>query len=381
VQQAGPSSATGLRYRFAQQAAPGAAHAWTSLASVDVASPLLGGDTGFVKAAWDGALTWSWRRFAPDTGFAAPWGSSAHAAHRARVAAARAASRDAAVTAPSDDAVDDEVNGSSSSSSAPGAAAGLAPHPGPGGVLPGWLVPDAAVRLLPVRDRAQFTWADRLAGWLSAGVTVRVDAGAGLLVPTATPARGAAPAGAPPRSHILDRFFLSAGQFRGFVDGGVGPRAAASDARPTAATAALAGSDALGGDVLAFVSTRVQLPPPLPFVSLANAGVRSHVFGGVGLLAPGTSLDALLAPLRAPRPFASLAGRAAAAVREAVTSLPAALGHHVAAAWGVGVSVPMGAVGALEMNLTLGHRVPPASALGPGWLPDVALRFKLQFAQ
>jgi hypothetical protein len=81
---------------------------------------------------------------------------------------------------------------------------------------------------------------------------------------------------------------------------------------------------------------RLLGPPPLPSVTLVNAGVRSHAWANAGILLPG--------PLRSLSPV--------------VTAL--ADSARWSAAAGVGVSVPMGGLANLELNYTLAHSGPAA---------------------
>ncbi len=56
--------------------------------------------------------------------------------------------------------------------------------------------------------------------------------------------------------------------------------------REGAAEAPAARTDALGGDLYVHASARAYLPPPLPSVRLANAGVRTELFLCAGTLLP-----------------------------------------------------------------------------------------------
>lgn len=202
----------------------------------------IGGDTQFVKAEARAQHHTSFWRYQPDTGFAAPL----H--HRAQLEAA-----DRRKKHPDRDYLRPDP-----------AAKGLRPHPGP--ALFG-------VRKPAVVDGGSYTWADRLAGWLSPGVTVAVSASLGFLKPWGADAN---------RSHgtrLLDRFYLGGPEMTGFDKFGVGPR-----------TTVVAGGnpwgDNIGGDCSAFTSLRLFLPPPLPSVRLANAGVRTELFACAGSLMP-----------------------------------------------------------------------------------------------
>lgn len=322
----------------------------------------LGGDVSYVKVGVSHAQSWSFGRLAPDTGYQAPLSQSGFLA-RLRAPAAAAAAAAAASSSSTDS------DGSSSSSSSPAPPQPLPVH-GPDGrllrahpvnasLLPGECssaaleaaaAPPAPIVTGPSLDpRAAasafvdlvtspstgdghgllrhasdvFTAASvtsavapaappaaaapvaapalparygawhRLAGWLSPGLTVAVDAGAGVLVPFG--------ADACRPSRITDRFFLTSSKLRGFD--AVGPRAA------PVPEGSIQG-DLLGGDVTAHVTARALLPPPLPSVRLANAGLRTQLWATAAHVGP----SAQRAAQSLGRLSALPAGEAAAAV-------------------------------------------------------------------
>jgi hypothetical protein len=129
--------------------------------------------------------------------------------------------------------------------------------------------------------------------------------------------------GGSPRAYdgprLPDRFFLTPARWRGFE--AVGP------ASPPVPFGARHG-DAAGGDAYALVTARLLLPPPLPSVRAANAGLRTHVFAAAGkVAAPGGA--------GAGSPAELLAGFSAAA--------------------GVGVTMPVVAGFAVEANYAVWH--------------------------
>ncbi len=229
-----------------------------------------GGDVEFARAAFTGLWAASLLRFAPDTGFALP-------RHQSSLVAS----------------VNGQEAGQQQQQSDDYHHQALRPHPGP------WVLglwgraltfglrasdpPVVATRpwdprtssLLPSSlpsssSSSSYTLAHRIAGWLSPGITALADLSLGGLVPFGRSAERAY------GSRIVDRFFLNGSRFRGFDS--VGPKADPVEGGTPQ-------GDVLGGDVLAAVTARLLLPPPLPSVRLANAGVRTQVFASVGSLA------------------------------------------------------------------------------------------------
>jgi outer membrane protein assembly factor BamA len=237
-----------------------------------------GGDVQFVRAAFNGLYAASLLRFAPDTGYALPQ-------HKAAFVASLNGQPQQ----------DDDGSGPQQNP--------LAPHPGPGllslwgRVLSGQTRSTDPAPLVTSPKAAaaeaarwgsrqhhprgglgsgsgpgsEYTLAHRVAGWLSPGVTAHFDLSLGLLVPFG------ASAARPYGTRIVDRFFMHGARFRGFDS--IGPK---SD--PVDGGNAL--GDVLGGDALAAATARLLLPPPLPSVRLANAGLRTQAFVSVGALGP-----------------------------------------------------------------------------------------------
>jgi hypothetical protein len=270
-----------VRNRLTAGKTPSAGH--KSVFRAEVAGA--GGDVQFVRAAFNGLYAASILRFAPDTGYAQP-----------RHKAAFVAALNGLPQPEEEDA---------------GSAADLAPHPGPG-LLSLWgraltgatrpadpplLVTNAkvaaaagaasAARSLSsssspspsstyrgaaagAAEEEDYTFAHRIAGWLAPGVTGHLDLSLGALLPFG------ASAARPYGSRIVDRFFMHGSRFRGFDS--IGPRSDRVDGGNVL-------GDVLGGDLLGTVSARVLLPPPLPSVRLANAGLRTQAFVSVGTLA------------------------------------------------------------------------------------------------
>lgn len=297
------------------------------------------GNVAHVKAEVSGSYSTSVGRFAPDTGYAHP-PTSSEAASKSTLRGLRRAA----------------------------AEAGLRPHPGltalpflpaagsarsrreaivavHDGKAPKPSAPTSRVSLDADADEAG--WRDRVAAWLSPGLTVTLDGACGLLlpIPALTPlaftqrAAETAAAGVEPRSaaalaavpstraaasNIVDRFQLGQPRLRGFASDGVGPRAG------TVAGGNETG-DSLGGDAMVCGTARIFGPPPLPSATLANAGVRTHAWASGGIVLPG--------PLRALAPVAnSLVDW-----------------HRWSASVGLGVSVPVGSMGLAEVNFALAH--------------------------
>ena len=147
---------------------------------------------------------------------------------------------------------------------------------------------------------------DRLAGWLSPGVTGILDLSLGGIIPFGVSAKQSENT----RTRLPDRFFLQGAKCRGFDS--IGPRA-------NKISGGSISGDALGGDVLASLSARILLPPPVPSINAANFGVRTQLF------ATAANLSSLSSPVR------------------------------LNASAGVGLYVPVVAGAALEANYALWH--------------------------
>jgi len=116
-------------------------------------------------------------------------------------------------------------------------------------------------------EPAPFSLLQQLAGWLSPGVTVALEGTLGAMAPFGRDAER------PNGIRLADRFFLSSSRMRGFdAVGPVAPRLPHGSPY----------GDAIGGDAFAHVTARLLLPPPIPSVRMANAGLRTHLFASAG---------------------------------------------------------------------------------------------------
>jgi len=291
------------------------------------------------RAEATASLSASVGRFAPDTGYALP-PTSSDAASPSKLRAMRRAAL----------------------------AGALAPHPGPAAALglrrPSTRDPREGIEAVHAGGGARRTrrgepsrtsldpeappagWRERVAGWLAPGLTVTMDASLGCLVPFRQPgsvvfrpeeARAAAGAVDPPsaaamasvpsavggRSSVLDRFQIGSPRLRGFVSDGIGPRSAYVG--PSGA------GDSLGGDASLTASLRLAGPPPFPSVTLSNAGLRTHAWVGAGILLPG--------PLRSLGPVA-----------DRLVDW-----RRWSASTGLGLTLPLQGMGAIEFNYALAH--------------------------
>jgi hypothetical protein len=217
-------------------------------ARLEVAS--LGGGAFQAKASLAGTWAASLWRYTPDTGYRAP---------------------------------SDE--GSSSSGSSGGSP--LKPFPGAAGVLPWFISGGSGAGGSSAGSSSAHWMTERLAQWMSPGVTLAVDGMVGYLQPLgggsggggggAAAAAAAAPVAAGARgTPLCDRFFVAEGgrYLRGFSS--LGPRGSAVAER----AAGVPPGDALGGDAVAAVTARLLLPPPVPL--LVEQGLRSYLFASVG---------------------------------------------------------------------------------------------------
>jgi hypothetical protein len=253
-----------------------------------------GGDVHFAKASFFGSFAASLLRFAPDTGYELP-------------DTKREKASPPSLTRIKDDS--------------------LKPHPGAdifniwGRAASGYVRRvDAPIFVTsgPVRRPASlgsgptsnqttvYTILDRLAGWLSPGITGIVDVSFGGLIPFGASANQSENT----RTRLPDRFFLQGTKCRGFDS--IGPRAKKT------AGGSISG-DSLGGDILTSLSARILLPPPFPSINAANFGVRTQVF------ATAANLSSLSSPFR------------------------------LNASAGVGLYVPVVAGAALEANYAFWH--------------------------
>lgn len=292
--------------------APTAGHKTTFRAEVAGA----GGDVQFVKAAFSGLYSASLFRFAPDTGFdlphhkaafeasvgltgtgqPAPFASLAADAPPAlrphpgpnmfsvigRALTASFLPWDPPVLAVSADAANPSVpavaaarrhvpstTASSTEVTTPLGRADDYLATSPTHHLHGGVTSASTTPSSPSLDN-EYTWVHRLAGWLAPGITGQLDVSLGCLRPFGASAQR------PYGTRIVDRFFLTGSRMRGFDS--VGPKADPVEA-------GTASGDVLGGDYMAALTARVLLPPPLPSVRLANAGLRTQAWATVGSLA------------------------------------------------------------------------------------------------
>jgi hypothetical protein len=249
-------------------------------------------------------------------------------------------------------------------------AQGLSPHPGPAVWFPSWSERQDIIRAahpsgdlpprvdLPSRlsldgSADDFSWKERVVGWLAPGLTVVLESTLGAIVPL-PPAwglgasssawlegldRGAAEAAATPRAphdwtrartNVVDRFQLGQPRVRGFAGEGIGPRA-----RPV--VGGTVGGDSLGGDVAWSSSVRVLGPPPLPSITLSNFGVRTQAWASVGILLPG--------------PLYHIGAAVGDALRD----------HRKwSASAGLGITAPLAGMANIELNWAAVHSGPSA---------------------
>lgn len=301
--EAGPSLKSSLTYAFARNrfSHPGCSPpaGYRTALTAEVAG--LGGDVSFLKATLQHSFAASIFRFAPDTGFALPPTRRAFLAPGPYdFTSGSANERDAAGLRPHPGPSASgwfgraiaRLVGTKRGSSAPlaksvaEASAGsnarppvtLTPAQFPGRVID--TLTSEETTLAPLGGPRRWTAQHQIAGWLSPGITLRTDVSLGALVPFGDDTKHC-----PTGSRIVDRFFLAGPQVRGFES--VGPRAAHV---PGGAEH----GDALGGNAMMAASARLLLPPPLPSITLSNAGLRTQVFAAMGLLLPSADPARLL---------------------------------------------------------------------------------------
>jgi len=291
----------------------------------------LGGDVSYVKAQGNVLGAVSWRRFAPDTGFALPL-------HRAAWLAAAAGSSKRTVpddamgpdgrplrphpgldvlslTAPSDRGAGASGRSDVGGSTVPTSPA-LTPSPSESDLSPlqraalflreehgvvatGARSPTVTRAVAPsgspafappagsygshdptpsgsgvpaaptgsAADTTEYTGWHRLAGWMSPGVTLQGEVTLGAM------ASYGSDAGHYAGARGVDRFYLTGYRMRGYeLVGGKARRV--EHGTPF--------GDALGGTTIAAATARLLLPPPFPSVRIANAGMRTHLYASVG---------------------------------------------------------------------------------------------------
>lgn len=284
----------------------------------------LGGDVSFTKLGATHSHAWSLGRYAPDTGYQLPISKSAFLARQAALLTSTNSSSDycppaeygpsgrrlaahplnsrllpADYPAPSSSVSSSMSGGDGASSEGSAAASNLDPRVAASSFLSIVSSPEAgdghgllrhagdvmaaaaAATATPAASSssasqasaaappaaaaaaASYTLADRLAAWVSPGITLAIEGGVGALLPLG------ADSSRPGGSRIVDRFFLTSAKLRGFDS--VGPKAA------PVPEGTLHG-DLLGGDYQAYASARLLLPPPFPSVRMANAGLRSQLW-------------------------------------------------------------------------------------------------------
>jgi outer membrane protein assembly factor BamA len=178
-------------------------------------------------------------------------------------------------------------------------------------------------------SQSSYTFADRLSAWMSGGVTLNADISAGVGKSFDT-----APTRADGSLGLLDRYYILGHRFRGYD--ALGPRAAPVEFGTMH-------GDALGGNIFAAVSARLLLPPPLPSIRLANAGVRSQLFFSSAVLAAWADRHKLID-------------------LNTLKDMPSS-------AAGVGFVIPLSNAACVEANYALWHR---------GAATDVKSSFRLQ---
>jgi hypothetical protein len=209
----------------------------------------LGGDVGFFKVAASATWAASVARYAPDTGYTLPKTES-------------------------------EFKQGMSDASHP--AKDLKPFPGPHAIIP-WLSggsrsssssSSSSVSSSSSSSGGRYTVWDRIAGWLSPGVSLVVDGTLGLVQPFSSSSSSSSST-----THLHDRFYAppNGKNLRGFAS--LGPRGTLAGA------SGVGRGDALGGDVFGAVTARILLPPPVPSINLVNLGVRSYLWGSLGAMA------------------------------------------------------------------------------------------------
>lgn len=337
-------------------------------ANVELAGVPALSSVSHAKASLTASHAFSLGRFAPDTGFALPPTSSQRASPASLSRLRSSAAQQGLLPHP----------GPSALPFLPTLPAGPSdraarPRPTIRSLAPGVQdAPQTAPSRLSLDPRAPTSgWREVIAGWLAPGLTVVASSTVGVLVPlppawgidaawrsvtgsggpsrqwaavrpgsawgaepfrpAVEPASAADLAAEPSeligRSSVLDRFQLGAPALRGFAGEGIGPKGGVVRGGGEH-------GDSLGGDFSASLGVRLLGPPPLPSVTLVNAGVRTQAWANAGVILPG--------PLRSLSP-----------VVFALTD-----STLWSAAAGVGVTVPMGGLANLELNYTLAHSGP-----------------------
>jgi outer membrane protein assembly factor BamA len=256
-----------------------------------------GGDVNFVKASYFGTFAASLLRFAPDTGYTLP------ETKREKENLLNTQSTVDDILRPHPYGEIFNIWGRAASGHVRRADAPIFVTTGP---IRRPNIPGNEGLTSNSNRSSTFSMLDRLAGWLSPGITGILDVSLGGIIPFGNSAKQSENT----RTRLPDRFFLQGTKCRGFDN--IGPRAKQISGGSFI-------GDSLGGDILASLSARILLPPPIPSVTVSNYGVRSQFF------ATAANLSSLSSPVR-------LNARA-----------------------GVGLYVPVVAGAALEANYALWH--------------------------
>jgi Omp85 superfamily domain len=257
---------------------------------LEVAGP--GGEAHFVKGEAHLATGFSLWRYQPDTGYQKPLPSAEFLEREATLASGGAAAEVLKSREEQDNA----------------AMGNLKPFPGTKIFCPTMMFglkkknPHTSTSTLPtLRHRAKpYTFGERMAGWLSPGFTFLFDASLGVMrgygpdagasfssssagvagkpkagdaspAPLASSASSSSSAGLP---RLADRFFVTSARMRGFE--AIGPIA------PRVKPHGSPFGDAIGGDCYGVLTARLLMPPPIPSVRIANAGLRTQLWATAG---------------------------------------------------------------------------------------------------
>lgn len=136
-------------------------------------------------------------------------------------------------------------------------------------------------------------------------------------------------------SFVSDRYYLGAPSFRGFTVAGIGPHSTSNSNHRVS----------LGGDLMGLFTARLLLPPPVPSITLANAGMRFQLFASAGTL---LSDDEVVA-----------SGRE---ILSSSKSVPSLVQEHGRASAGVGIWLPIGQNAGLEATWTLWQASQPSDS-------------------